>query len=233
MAAHAGDSHVLAAAAHEGPGLLFTLGGGALSQAAQVLFLTSLFAAALAFHNTCWRYMFALAREGVLPGALAHTGGNNIPRTASLVQSATGLATIAIFALAGWPPMQVMFFWLGTTGGFGILILLAVTAVAVIVFFHADPRGEPTWARITAPALAAMLLACIVVLALWHYNTLLGVAPGSIAAWAFPAAYAAVAATGIGWGLALRSRRPHVYATIGLGAHAVTGQATLTSSDAR
>jgi amino acid transporter len=233
MAAHVGESHVVAAAAQEGPGLLFTLGGGALSQAAQVLFLTSLFAAALAFHNTCWRYMFALAREGVLPSALARTGGNNIPQTASLVQSATGLVVIAIFALAGWPPMQVMFFWLGTTGGFGVPLLLAVTAVAVIAFFHADPRGEPTWARLTAPVLAAVLLGGIVVLAVWHYNTLLGVAPGSVAAWAFPAAYVAVAATGIGWALVLHSRRPQVYATIGLGAHAITGQATLTSRDVR
>jgi amino acid transporter len=233
MAAHAGEAHVVAAARAQGPGLLFGLGGSALSQIAQVLFLTSLFAAALAFHNTCWRYMFALAREGVLPGALARTSSNNIPRTASLVQSATGLATIALFALAGWPPMQVMFFWLGTTGGFGILILLTVTAVAIVMFFHADPRGEPTWARMTAPALAAVLLGGIVVLAVWHYNTLLGVPPGSIAAWAFPATYAAVVTTGIGWGLVLRARRPQVYATIGLGAHAVTGQTAPSTWDTR
>jgi amino acid transporter len=234
MAAHTGTSHVVAAARAQGPGLLFGLGGsGGLSQAAQVLFLTSLFAAALAFHNTCWRYMFALAREGVLPAALARTGGNNIPQTASLVQSATGLATIAVFALAGWPPMTVLFFWLGTTGGFGILILLTVTSVAVVVFFSRDPRGEPTVVRTTAPGMAAVLLAAIVVLALWHYNTLLGVAPGAVAAWALPAAYAAVASIGIGWGLVLKARRPQVYATVGLGAHAVTGQATLTAEDPR
>jgi amino acid transporter len=234
MAAHTGTGHVVAAARQQGPGLLFGLGGsGALSQAAQLLFLTSLFAAALAFHNTVWRYMFSLAREGVLPAALARTGTSNIPRAASLTQSATGLVTIAVFALAGWPPMTVLFFWLGTTGGFGILILLAVTSVAVVVFFGRDPRGEPTVVRTPAPALAAVLLTGIVVLAVWHYNTLLGVAPGSIAAWAFPAAYAAVAVLGIGWGLVLKAHRPHVYATIGLGAHAVTGQATLTTQDPR
>jgi hypothetical protein len=103
----------------------------------------------------------------------------------------------------------------------------------VIVFFDRDSRGEPTWARMTAPALAAVLLAGIVVLAVWHYNILLGVAPGSIAAWAFPAAYAAVAATGVGWGLVLKARRPQIYATIGLGAHAITGQTSLTPWEAR
>ena len=80
MAAHAGPAHVVAAAAAQGPGLLFGLGGsGALSQAAQWLFMTSLFAAALAFHNAVWRYIFALGREGVLPAALARTGRQQHP----------------------------------------------------------------------------------------------------------------------------------------------------------
>ncbi len=39
-----------------------------------------------------------------------------------------------------------------------------------------------------------------------------------------PASYAAVAAAGGCWGLVLRARRPKVYAGIGLGAHAATGQ---------
>ncbi len=225
MAAHAGDSHVVAAAGAQGPGLLFGLGGsGVLSQVAQWLFLTSLFAAALAFHNCVWRYIFALGRENVLPAALGRTGGNNIPKTAFLVQSATGLAVIAGYALAGANPMTGLFFDLGTTGGFGILLLLALTSAAVIAFFARDPRGENAWRRLIAPALAAVLLGGIVVLAVLHYATLLGVLPSSPAAWALPASYAAVAAGGLGWGLVLRARRPQVYATIGLGAHAVTGQ---------
>jgi amino acid transporter len=224
MAAHAGTAHVVAAAGAQGPGLLFGLGPGWLSQAAQWLFLTSLFAAALAFHNCVWRYIYALGREGVLPAALGRTGPNSIPKAASLTQSATGLVTITIFALGGWPPMTDLFFWGGTTGGFGILLLLTATSVAVIAFFAPDPRGETTWRRLTAPALAAVLLAGLIVLALLHYDTLLGVTPGSPAAWALPASYAAAAAAGLGWAAVLRARRPGIYDTIGLGAHAVTGQ---------
>jgi len=225
MAAHAGDAQVVAAAGKQGPGLLFGLGGsGALSQAAQWLFLTSLFAAALAFHNVVWRYMYALGRENVLPAALGRTGGNNIPKAASLVQSATGLAVIAVYALARQDPMTRLFFWLGTTGGFGILILLALTAVAVIAFFARDARGENAWPRLIAPALAAILLAGIVVLAVLNYGTLLGVPAGATAAWALPASYAVIAVIGLAWGLILKIRRPQVYAAIGLGAHAVTGQ---------
>jgi amino acid transporter len=226
MAAHTGQAHVVDQAAKQGPGLLFGLGGDALSQTAQILFLTSLFAAALAFHNCCWRYMFALGREGVLPAALGRTGRNNIPKAASLVQSLTGLVVIAAYALAGWQPMTQLFFWLGTTGGFGILVLLALTAIAVIAFFARHPNHEGAWQRLIAPALATILLSGIVVLAVLHYNTLLGVPPGAVAAWALPASYAAAAVIGLGWGLILKTRRPQVYATIGLGAHAVTGQLT-------
>jgi amino acid transporter len=234
MAAHNGDSHVVAAAGQQGPGLLFGLGGsGALSQAAQWLFLTSLFAAALAFHNVVWRYMYALGRENVLPAALGRTGGNNIPKAASLAQSVTGLAVIAGYALTGQNPMERLFFWLGTTGGYGILILLAVTAVAIVAFFARDPRGENAWRRLIAPALAAILLGGIVVLATLHYAALLGVPAGAPAAWVLPASYAAVAVIGLAWGLVLKFRRPQVYAAIGLGAHAVTGQLAPASEGTR
>jgi amino acid transporter len=188
------------------------------------MFLTSLFAAALAFHNAVWRYAFALGREGVLPGALGRTGSNNIPKAASLAQSGTGLAVILVFAAARQPPMTGLFFG-GTTGGFGILLLLALTSVAVIAFFARDHRGENAWRRLIAPALAAAVLAGLAVLAVLHYGTLLGVPAGAAAAWALPVSYAVVAVVGLAWGLVLKIRRPRVYAAIGLGAYAVTAQA--------
>jgi amino acid transporter len=224
MSVHAGAAHVVAAAAAQGPGLLFGLAGsGALAQAAQLLFMTSLFAAALAFHNVVWRYMFALGREHVLPPALGRTSGSNIPRAASLTQSAIGLAVIVTFAAAGWNPMTQLFFWLGTTGGFGILILLALTSVAVIAFFARRPGPESTWQRLGAPAIAAALLAGIVVLAVQNYAALLGTSPGDPAAWMLPASYAVIAVIGVAWGMVLRARRPEVYAEIGLGARAASG----------
>src|SRR6266699_286037 len=89
MQAHAGPGRVAAAAAAQGPGLLYGLSSsGPLAQAAQALFMTSLFAAALSYHNVTWRYMFALSREGVLPAALSRTSRSSIPRAASLLQSA-------------------------------------------------------------------------------------------------------------------------------------------------
>lgn len=224
MAVHAGTSHVVATAASQGPGILFSLGNGFLSQAAQALFLTSLFAAALAFHNTTWRYMFALGREQVLPPFLGRTGANNIPRAASLAQSASALLVIVFYAATGLDPMSRLFFWLGTTGGLGILALLALTSVAVVAFFVRDSRGETIWRRQVAPLLAAVLLTGIVALAIRNYATLLGVPPSSPFAWALPASYGVAAAAGLAWGLVLKKRRPDLYAAVGLGASAITAQ---------
>ena len=225
---HAGPrAHAVAAAVAQGPGLLYGLSSsGALAQVAQLLFITSLFAAALAYHNVTWRYMFALSREGVLPAALSRTSRTSIPRAASLTQSATGLAVILLFAVAGWPPMTGLFFGGGATGGLGVTILLAVTSVAVIAYFAGHRGAESAWVRVAAPALSAVLLAGAVILAVLHYGTLLGTAPGNPAAWLLPSAYGIAAAAGLCWGLYLRAWRPGVYHAIGLGAYAVTGQDT-------
>ena len=120
----------------------------------------------------------------------------------------TGLAVIVLYALAGWDPMTRLFFWLGSTGGYGVLILLAATAVAIVAFFARDPRGENLWRRLIAPALAAILLGGIIVLATVHYATLLGVPAGTTAAWALPASYAAVAAIGLGLGAGAETPPP-------------------------
>jgi amino acid transporter len=234
MAARTGTSHIAAAAGKQGPGLLFGLGGSStLGQAAQVLFITSLFAAALSFHNATWRYAFALGRENVLPAALGRTGRNNIPKAASLAQSATAVAVIGVYAVTGQDPMTRLFFWLGTTGGYGVLLLLTVTAVAIIAFFARDTRGENAWRRLIAPALAAVLLGGIVVLATRNYATLLGVAPGSAAAWILPGSYLAVAVIGVVWALMLKDRRPDIYQAIGLGPHAITSQLAASTDGTR
>jgi amino acid transporter len=218
MSVHYGDDQVAAVAAQQGPGMLFTMASPAVTEVATVLFMTSLFAAMISFHNAVARYMFALGRERVLPGALARTEPRTgAPRVASLSQSAFGLAVIVLYALAGWDPMVRLFFWLGTTGAFGVLCLLAVTSIAVIRFFARDPRGEPAWRRLVAPALATLALLAMVWSGLANYATLLGVPPGSTEAWVLPALFAVAGVAGILYGLWLRSSRPDVYQGIGLG----------------
>jgi amino acid transporter len=206
-------------AAEQGPGMLFSMASPLVADIATVLFMTSLFAAMISFHNAVARYMFALGRERLLPAALARTEpGTGAPRVASVTQSAVGLVVIAVFALAGWDPMVRLFFWGGTTGAFGVLCLLVATSVAVLAFFARAPRDENAWHRLIAPALAAVALLAMVWAGLANYATLLGVAPGSVESWALPAAFGVAAVAGVLYGLWLRSARPAVYQGVGLGA---------------
>jgi amino acid transporter len=216
MSVHYGDAQVAKVAGEQGPGMLFSMSSSAMAEIATVLFMTSLFAAMLSFHNAVGRYMFALGRERVLPAALGRTEPRTgAPRAASLAQSAIGLAVIVVYAVAGWDPMVRLFFWLGTSGAFGVLCLLATTSIAVISFFARDPRGETAWARIVAPGLATLALLAMVWAGMANYPTLLGVRPGSVEAWALPASFAVAAVVGILYGLWLRAARPGTYQRIG------------------
>jgi hypothetical protein len=90
---------------------------------------------------------------------------------------------------------------------------------------HLDLIGQISLQKLGMdPALAAVLLGGMIVLAVQHYGLLLGVTAGSPAAWALPGSYAGVAAGGLAWGLILKVRRSHVYAAIGLGAYAATAR---------
>jgi amino acid transporter len=176
LAVHYGDTNVASVAQQQGPAMFFTLGGRFLQIASNTLYLTSLFAAMLAFHSFVTRYMFVLGREGVLPRAMAYTSRGGSPKHASLTQSLIGLAVITLYAVMGWDPLVRLFFWLGTTGGFGILLLLGTTSLAVVGFFARHPTLETTWQRAIAPGLAAAVLVVMVWLAVTNYATLLGVA---------------------------------------------------------
>jgi amino acid transporter len=213
-----GQDHVVAVARQQGPGMLFGVGSATLGNIAQTLFLTSLFAAMIAFHSAVGRYLFPLGREQVLPSSLGRPSRSGAPRVASLVQSTIGLAVIVIYAAAGWDPLVKLFFYLGTTGGFGILVLAAMTSVAVIAFFARDRLGESLWSAVIAPVAAGAILIAMVWLAVANYSTLLGVPANSSLAWIFPATYAVAAAIGLGWAAVLKFTRPDVYQKIGLSA---------------
>ena len=104
-----------------------------------------------------------------------------------------------------------------------MLLLLTATSLAVIAFFARRPSGETVWRRLIAPALAAIALGIVVVLALDNFDTLLGVAPDNNLRWIIPAVFPIVFLLGVLWALFLRANSPEVYSTIGLGAHSVTG----------
>ncbi|MFJ6197749.1 APC family permease [Micromonospora sp. NPDC092111] len=223
MTVATGPDKVAEQAGEQSVELIFNLAAAHLGDTAvtigQALFMTSVLAAMISFHNTTARYAFALGRERVLPAAFGKTSPRSgAPRVASLAQSLLGLAVIVLYAVNGWDPVVQLFYYAGTGGGFGVLLLIATTSVAVIMYFAKSDTGETLWRRALAPALAAVALATIVVVAVANFATLLGVPPDSPLRWVIPAVYPVAALLGLIWGLVLRTSRPDVYARIGLGA---------------
>jgi hypothetical protein len=128
------------------------------------------------------------------------------------------LAVIILYAVTGWDPMVQLFFWLGTTGGFGVLCLLATTSIAIIAFFARTAHAENLWRRVIAPALAALALLTMVWAGVDNYPTLLGVGPDATVAWALPATYVVAAVVGVLYGILLHQTRPAIYQQVGSGA---------------
>ncbi|HEX5406475.1 MAG TPA: APC family permease [Pseudonocardiaceae bacterium] len=230
MSVATGPGNIVSAAQKQGGELVFNLAtqtlGSAWGTIGHALLLTSVIAAMISYHGSASRYVFSLGREGVLPSGF----GRTLPRTGapvwgSVSQSLIGLIVIVAYALAGLDPLVNLFFWLGTTGGFGVLLLLTATSAAVIGYFRRK-GGETAWRAVIAPLIAFAALAAAVVLSVINFANLLGVPPTSVARWAFPAAFGVVAVGGMLWAAVLKARRPEVYQRIGLGVAAETGRST-------
>ncbi|MFF5228677.1 APC family permease [Dactylosporangium sp. NPDC000521] len=190
------------------------------------LFITSLFAALLAFHNTAARYTFALGRERVLFSFFGTTGRRfRAPLWGSLTQTILAAVVLAVFAMSdGLDPFVHLFFWWTVTGGFGVLILMTVTSVAVLAFFMRNRDGEvgqaPPWRRFIAPAIGAALLASVLIVTVMEFDTLLGVKPTDLARYLFPGLFLAAALVGAAWAAFLRAGNPDTYRGIGQGVSA-------------
>jgi amino acid transporter len=135
--------------------------GAWLTNVFQVLIITSAFACQLAFFNTAARYLFALGREGVLPRALARTHGRlQTPHVASAVLAGALALYIggfvlddpsrdaALLKLATWSPLL---------GVLGLLVIQALTSVAIVAYFRCRPGGG-VWSTLVAPLVGGALM---------------------------------------------------------------------------
>lgn len=221
-----GADGIQTAAQAQGTELMFNLVlpylGQSLVDAGHVLLLTSLFAAALAFHNVVARYVFALGRERVLPAALGRAGRSGAPGRGSLLQTAIALAALLIAWALDADPAVHLLFWLTVVGGFGVLLLMAATSLAVLAFFQRDPSHERWWRRRLAPAIATLVLTAVAVGSVAQFHILLGVPATAPVRWVFPAGYAVLIGLGLAWAAVLRRTRPEIYRAVGLGANSAS-----------
>ncbi|EXF24970.1 amino acid permease [Nesterenkonia sp. AN1] len=218
-----GPSQIVAQAQEWGPDLVFVFLEGRLPallvDLAAVLFLTSIMAALVAFHNAAARYFFSMGRARVLPGVLAHTGARSgAPVVGSLVQSGLGLGFILIFAIAGAGselgplfPVLTMFPWLTNAAGFGLVLLLCITSVAVLRYFNRDPEQHPLFVRTIAPLLAAIGLGIIAVLIMFNFEVMIDSSSSPALVFILPGVIVGSGVVGLLWAQYLRVRRPEIY----------------------
>jgi amino acid transporter len=184
-----------------------------------LLLVTSVFAALISFHGTVARYVFTLARDGVLPAAFGRIGsgaGGGAPISGSLLQSTIALAVIIGFAATGQDPVLTMFTWLSTLAALGVMTLLVALSVAVMGFFRGRPDlPEGTWTRAVAPTLGAISIFSVLVITTVNVGSLLGTV--SVVQWVLPGIVAVAAVGGLLWGALLRTNRPEVFGQVGVG----------------
>jgi len=201
------------------------LGGWFVGDIYLFLIIIGSFACGLAFHNAASRYIFAIGRE--LPATkntLGRTHGvHQTPHVASLVQTLiTVVLTLGFYFLTvgGDDPLRGAYFYqyglLAILGTMAILIVQAITSVAVISYFHVK-KAKPGKVLITGiiPGLGGLGMLYVVWLLLDNIDFAGGAAAGSPFFRAIPWLVVATFVVGLLAVLWLRSRNRPVYDAIG------------------
>jgi amino acid transporter len=181
---------------------------------ANILLTTSCFAAILAITNILARYLFALGRDGVLPARLGranHRFGS--PMNSAAVASTLILVSLAITVVAGMSA-QLTFATLTSFGGYCLVLLYFFTSIAIVVFFaKRRDAGVNRWRSTVAPLIACVGMGAVLYLSTVNFAGVLG--QSQTVATVILLVVLGLIAAGMAWAVALRSRRPDVYAGIG------------------
>lgn len=141
-----------------------------------ILFVTSLFAGVLAFHNGVARYMYVAGREGLLPKSVGVTHPVfQSPHVGSVIQTVIAVLVIALFAFTGQDPVLALFSWLTNVGTLAIILLMAFTAFAIVAFFSRN-RGLESNTLVTTilPVITGVVLLAMVIYIAVNFGTIAG-----------------------------------------------------------
>lgn len=197
---------------------LFILGetylGATMSQIMGILFMTSIFAAVLAFHNAVARYKFVAGREGILPDRVGTTHAQHLsPHIGSVIQTVLALAVVTLFVVKGLDPVLNLFVWLSQLGTLGLLGLMALTSFAVIAYFKKDAQGETAVSTKILPLITGVIMAYLFVIIFRDFGALTG-AEGSLS-WILPGLTIVALVIGIALAAMLKTRDPQRFADLG------------------
>lgn len=116
-------------------------GGPWLENLMRLLFVTSLFACLLAFHNHIARYLFTLARDRLLPHWLGKVHPDTqTPYRACALQTGIAVLAIAASVFTGLDPIMNLFAWFGNVAVLAIVVMVILVCGSIIAFFM---KGGP------------------------------------------------------------------------------------------
>jgi amino acid transporter len=185
----------------------------------QWLMVTGSLACGMAFHNCASRYLYALGREGALPGlsGLGRTHPRHgSPRVAGLVQTVFATAVVVAMGLAGKDPYNGIYTLMAILGTMAILIVQAVCSFAVLNYFRIHHPETRHWFRtLAAPLIGGVAMLAVVVLLVVNMGNAAGTEAHSAILKATPYLVGAVAVLGLGYATYLKRRDPQRYALLG------------------
>ena len=117
-----------------------------------------------------------------------------------------------VFAALGLDPELEVFAWFSGVATLGIVVLMALTCLAVLVYFRRNDIQAGLWRSVIAPALGFVGLITILVAVIWNFPTLIG-GSQSLADFFFALVVAAVA-LGIVQALIMRRRNVVAYESL-------------------
>lgn len=164
-----GEDHAVEAAGQLANGMFFETINHYVGPWAEVvmylLIVTSVYASQLAFHNAINRYVYMLARDGVLPAFLGRTHHKyKSPHRAGQLQTALAAAVIIVCAALSADPYQQLLIWVNTPGIFGIVGLQGLVSVAAFMYLRRTPGAAANRLVIPLSLASAVLLFGVVLL---------------------------------------------------------------------
>ncbi len=174
-----GPHQVAAVAADPTSGFPFDLVsrafGSSLADIANLLLVTSVFAALASFHTVCTRYTYAAGRDRVLPARFGRVNPrNSSPSAASHLVSVVALGVILLTRLTHTDPFLGLFAWGSYVAAVGILALMICSSIAVVGYFHRHVVASSRLVTAVMPIVAAVLMAGLWGLMLTSPQTMIG-----------------------------------------------------------
>ena len=183
--------------------------GKAAQDLLQVLLITSLFACVLSLHNIVVRYQYVLGSYKVLPERLGNVHATHgSPHVSSIVQTICSFALLVVLIAGGLDPVTQIYAWGATAGTLGYMVILALTCLSVIIFFHRLPGPNSFWATKLAPAGGLVGLTACLWIAIQNLPALVGGDTAIIAAAVMEVVIASSFVIGCVAALYLKKRSP-------------------------